>query len=122
LFPGDRLLMLGSAEQIAAARKELTRQGKSDAEVAAFDDARLDTVTIPVDAAVVGRVLRSLRIPHRTGAVVVGISRNGQKQANPTGDETVEAGDEWLVIGAAEELRALHAVLNGSDVDATAPS
>jgi CPA2 family monovalent cation:H+ antiporter-2 len=122
LFPGDRLLILGSAEQIAAARKELSRQGKSDAEVAAFDDARLDTVMVPENAAVVGRVLRALRIPHRTGAVVVGISRNGHKQANPSGDEIVEAGDEWLVIGAAEELRALHAVLNGSDVEATVQS
>ncbi len=111
LFPGDRLLVLGSGEQIAAARKELTRPGQSDEEVAAFDDARLDTVIVPDNPVVVGQPLRALRIPHRTGAVVVGMSRNGQKHANPSGDELVAAGDQWLVIGAAEELRALHAVL-----------
>jgi CPA2 family monovalent cation:H+ antiporter-2 len=113
LFPGDRLLVLGSAEQIAATRQELTRQGGTDAEVAAFDDAQLDTVTVPANPAVIGQSLRALHIPHRTGAVVVGIGRDGNKHANPTGDEIVQAGDQWLVIGAAEELRALHALLSG---------
>lgn len=113
LFPGDRLLVLGSAEQIAAARQELTRQGQRDEDVAAFEDARLDTITVPDNPAVIGQPLRALHIPHRTGAVVVGIARNGEKQANPTGDEIVAAGDQWLVIGAAEELRALHALLVG---------
>ena len=111
LFPDDRLLVLGSAEQINAARNELVRQSKSDEEVAAFDDARLDTVTVPANPAIVGQPLRALRIPHRTGAVVVGISRNGEKQANPRGDEIIAAGDEWLVIGAADELRSLNALL-----------
>jgi CPA2 family monovalent cation:H+ antiporter-2 len=111
LFPGDRLLVLGSAEQIAAARMELIREGTSDLEVAAFDDAQLDTITVPDNAAFVGHSLRELHIPHRTGAVVVGISRDGKKQANPSGDEIVRAGDQWLVIGASEELRALRELL-----------
>jgi CPA2 family monovalent cation:H+ antiporter-2 len=111
LFPGDRLLVLGSAEQIAAARAELTREGKSDEEVAAFENARLDTAIVPPGSAAIGQPLRALRIPHRTGAVVVGIDRGGQKQANPNGDEIVAAGDQWLVIGAEEELRSLHQLL-----------
>jgi CPA2 family monovalent cation:H+ antiporter-2 len=113
LFPGDRLLVLGSAEQIAAARKELSRRSTSEEEVAAFDDAQLATVTIPATASVVGHPLRALRIPQRTGAVVVGISHNGKKQPNPSGDEIVAAEDQWLVIGSAEELRSLEALLAG---------
>jgi CPA2 family monovalent cation:H+ antiporter-2 len=115
LFPGDRLLVLGSGEQIAAARLELVRENASDEEVAAFDDAQLASVTVPDNPQIIGRTLRSLRIPHRTGAVVVGIERQGLKLANPSGDEIAEPGDHWLVIGAAEELRSLRALLSGED-------
>jgi CPA2 family monovalent cation:H+ antiporter-2 len=117
LFPGDNLLMLGSAEQLAAARAELTRHGASDEEAADFDDARLQTVTVPANPAIIGQSLRALKIPHRTGAVVVGIARDGHKQANPSGDEMVNAGDEWLVIGAADELRALTGLLSKGSAD-----
>lgn len=111
LFPGDRLLVMGSLEQISATRAELMRRGTSDAEVAAFEDARLETTMVPPNSPAIGQTLRTLRIPHRTGAVVVGINRNNTKQANPTGDEVVQPGDQLLVIGAAEELRALKGLL-----------
>jgi len=111
LFPGDTLLVLGSPEQLAGVRAELTKRGASDEESAAFDDARLETVLVPANPALEGQLLRTLKIPHRTGAVVVGIAHKGRKQANPSGDETVTGGDEWLVIGAAEELRALNKLL-----------
>mgnify|MGYP001548074832 CR=1 FL=1 len=112
LFPGDNLLMLGSAEQLAAAREELTRRGASDEEVAGFDDARLQAVTVPANPGIVGQPLRALKIPHRTGVVVVGIARDGHKHANPQGNEIVQAGDQWLVIGAADELRMLNGLLS----------
>jgi CPA2 family monovalent cation:H+ antiporter-2 len=111
LFPGDTLLVLGTTDDLALVRTELTRRGESDADAAAFDDARLETVTVPANPAIEGQPLRALRIPHRTGAIVVGIARDGRKQANPTGDEIINAGDEWLVIGAADELRALNSLL-----------
>lgn len=114
LFPGDRLLALGSATQIAAARAELGRRGETKEAEARFDDARLETVVVAENPSVVGHTLRSLRIPHRTGAVVVGISRGGVKQANPSGDETVQGGDEWLVIGAQAELKALKTLLGSA--------
>lgn len=111
LFPHDRLLVLGSAEEIAAARADLLTRSQSADETAAFDDARLATVTIPDNPAVAGRPLRDLRIPHRTGAVVVGIARGGAKQSNPSGDERIDAGDQLLVIGARNELLALDELL-----------
>jgi len=119
LFPGDTLLVLGAAERLAELRAELTRQGQSDEEVAGFEDARLETLTVPANPEIEGQPLRELRIPHRTGAVVVGIAHEGRKHANPSGDEVVNAGDEWLVIGAADELRALKALLVHEEVPAS---
>ena len=111
IFPGDRLLVLGSAESLAAARAELTQRGDTDAVTAAFDDAHLETVIAPTGSTALGQSLRALRIPHRTGAVVVGIERSGVKKPNPSGDEILEPGDRLLVIGAAEELRLLKNLL-----------
>jgi CPA2 family monovalent cation:H+ antiporter-2 len=115
LFPGDRLLVLGSAEQLATARVELTR--KTAAESDAFDDARLETMTVPENPLITGQTHWCLRIPHRTGAVVVGIRRGGTQQTNPSGDVVLAAGDEILVIGAAQELKALTELLHASPID-----
>lgn len=111
LFPGDRLLLLGTVEQIAGARTELILELASAENESLFDDSLLDTVKVPDNSEVVGKPLRELRIPHRTGTVVVGINQAGQKQVNPTGNEIVQAGDEWLVIGSAEEIRSLKELL-----------
>jgi Trk K+ transport system NAD-binding subunit len=69
-------------------------------------------VTVPANPGIVGQPLRALKIPHRTGVVVVGIARDGHKHANPQGNEIVQAGDQWLVIGAADELRMLNGLLS----------
>lgn len=111
LFPGDRLLAVGTEEQITAARGHLLRQRTGQGEETDFDDAQLDTLTVPDNPAIVGQPLRALRIPHRTGTVVVGICRDGRKQVNPGGNEVVRAGDQWLVIGSAKEMRALKELL-----------
>ncbi|HVV02167.1 MAG TPA: cation:proton antiporter [Verrucomicrobiae bacterium] len=113
LFPGDRLLVLGTAEQIAAMRSEFIRENSGPDEAAGFDDSLLDTVTVPENPEMTGRPLRELRIPHRTGVVVVGIRRGDQQQVNPTGDEIVHAGDQWLVVGSTDELRRLRSLLVG---------
>lgn len=112
LFPGDRLLVLGNPEQLAATRAALTRQTTGADESSAFSDARLETVVVPANPGIVGQALWSLRIPHRTGAVVVALRRGGRQQTNPTGDEILDAGDELLVIGAAAEVKALVVLLH----------
>jgi CPA2 family monovalent cation:H+ antiporter-2 len=111
LFPGDRLLLLGTAQQISAARADLVREIASSENEALFDDSQLDTVTVPNNPQVIDRPLRELRIPHRTGTVVVGIKQGERRQVNPTGNEIIQAGDEWLVVGSTEELRSLKTLL-----------
>ncbi|HEU5124764.1 MAG TPA: cation:proton antiporter [Verrucomicrobiae bacterium] len=112
LFPGDRLLVLGSEEQIAALQNEFSREGTENEDQTAFDDSLLDTVTVADNPEIVGKPLRELQIPQRTGTVVVGIQREGQKQVNPTGNEIVQAGDQWLVVGSTDELRSLRNLMN----------
>lgn len=111
LFPGDRLLLLGKTEQIAAARAELIRVSAGGGNETLFDDSLLSTMTVPDNSQVIGKTLHALGIPKRTGTIVVGISQSGIKRVNPTGDEIVGGGDQWLVVGSRQELRSLKRLL-----------
>ncbi|CAH2030531.1 cation:proton antiporter domain-containing protein [Trichlorobacter ammonificans] len=103
LYPGDRLLLLGTAEQIDALRCELGRQQES-AVRGDFDAARLETVVVEQGPRI-GASLAELRIPLHTGVLVVGIRRGTRKIVNPSGDERLVAGDELLSLGSPEQLR-----------------
>ncbi|MFO1497861.1 MAG: cation:proton antiporter [Verrucomicrobiota bacterium] len=63
LFPGDRLLLLGTAEQIASGRRALVREIANTENEALFDDSSLATVTVPNNPEMIGRPLREPRFP-----------------------------------------------------------
>lgn len=103
IYAGDRLLLLGTPEQIAAARSGLG-QVKGAEEVSGFDQARLERVTVPAGPRV-GGSLAGLQIQRQTGVLVVGIDHGGRRVVNPTGDELINEGDELLVLGPPEQVR-----------------
>jgi len=105
LYVGDRLLLVGSSEQIKTLRTELGRLKKVETEVH-FDEARLETLLMPSGPRC-GASLAKLCIPLYTGVLVVGIDRNGQKIINPSGKEFLFAGDELLVLGSSEQVQNL---------------
>lgn len=105
IYSGDRLLLLGTPAQIAAVRSALsmTEEGK---DVAAFDQARLEPVAVPAGPHI-GQSLAQLQLPRQTGVLVAAINRAGVKVVNPAGSEHLAEGDELLVLGAPEQIRAL---------------
>jgi monovalent cation:H+ antiporter-2, CPA2 family len=105
LYSGDRLLLLGSPAQIASARAGLS-EIKAGADVTIFDQARLEAVTLP-EGPLVGQSLAQLQIPRRTGVLVTAINRRGEIITNPMGSERLFKGDELLVLGSPEQIRAL---------------
>ncbi|MBE0596808.1 MAG: cation:proton antiporter, partial [Desulfuromonadales bacterium] len=103
IYAGDRLLLLGTPEQIAAARSGLS-QVKGVDEIADFDQARLERVTVPVGPRTGGSI-SELQIQRQTGVLVVGIDRAGKRVVNPAGDELLNEGDELLILGPPEQVR-----------------
>ncbi len=104
IYAGDRLLLLGTPEQIDAARSGLGKLKDVD-EVADFDQARLERVLVPAGPRA-GGSLSELQVQRQTGVLVVGIDRAGRRIVNPAGDETINDGDEALVLGTPEQIRA----------------
>lgn len=103
LYPGDRLLLLGTPSQIDALRCELGRQ-RGTGDPGDFDEAMLETVLV-LSGPRTGVSLAELRIPLHTGVLVVGIRRGERKIINPSGEERLVAGDELLSLGSPGQIR-----------------
>jgi CPA2 family monovalent cation:H+ antiporter-2 len=104
LYSGDRLLVLGTPPDIARARAELTRSGKTAGED--FDECLLETIALANNRHT-GATLAELNIPQRHNVLVVGIQRGDQRLTNPPAGERLLAGDQLLLLGSPDKLRAV---------------
>ena len=111
LFPGDRVLLLGSTESIAKTRALLESERAFSERETDFDSSSLQTFLVPEGPGTNGHSLKELRIFGRTGVQIVGIRRNGQRIANPSGPELILGGDELLAVGTPNEMRRLRELL-----------
>lgn len=111
LYPGDQLLLLGEAEQIQRARAELEMTTPTTEQD--FREALLETVEV-VDGPHVGARLADLHIPRITGVLLVGIDRDEQRIANPSGSERIMTGDRLLVLGTPRRLKRFRDWLAGA--------
>jgi CPA2 family monovalent cation:H+ antiporter-2 len=114
LFPRDKVLLLGDAAQTEAGRQFLQRVAMVGPG-SAFDEVRMETVTVPPESPLAGPTLAALHLARRFGVQVAGRSRSGQRMLNPGGDERLAAGDEVLVLGRADEIAAFKAALAGGE-------
>jgi CPA2 family monovalent cation:H+ antiporter-2 len=113
LYSGDRLLLLGTSAQIAAARADLARE-TAPGGTPSFDEARLETVRVPAGPRA-GETIAALQIPRTTGVLVAGHLREGRRVVNPPPTEVLREGDELLVLGAPRNIKAFKRWLRGDD-------
>lgn len=111
LYSGDRLLLLGTPADIARARAELIRPGKTAGDD--FDECLLETVAL-AETQHAGATLAELRLPQQHNVLVVGIQRGDRRIANPHAAERLESGDHLLLLGTPERLRAVRQWLGGT--------
>ncbi len=114
VYPGDKLLLMGRKEQLAAACEFLIETQSSEADQAdEFRGSILETFNIP-DGPRAGQTLAELKLAQLTGTRVVGIERNGEKIIAPSGAERLEPGDNVLVAGTLAEIKAFRRWLAGA--------
>lgn len=109
LYPRDRLLLLGSGPQVAAAGKLLTTVSGADTVAVGFDEVRMETIVVPARSKCVGGTLAALAPTRHSGVLIAAISRGGNRILNPGADETLRASDEVLVLGNPEQIDAFKA-------------
>ncbi|MDB6026450.1 MAG: cation/H(+) antiporter [Verrucomicrobiales bacterium] len=74
-------------------------------------EAKLQTLTIPENSPVRGRLIRELELRTKTGASIVGIQRSGANVINPSPDEELQTGDHVLLIGSDTQLEKARVAL-----------
>jgi voltage-gated potassium channel len=71
-------------------------------------DLRFEEIEVTAACGQVGRTIRDLRVRAQTGALIVGLRhRDGEYDTTPSPDTRLEDGDVLIVVGTAEELRAV---------------
>lgn len=121
LYPGDKILLLGSAEKLDEARAYLCDASRQDAGVGEFGGSVLETFVLPATMPA-GRTLADLHIARDTGVRIAGIRRSGSQIINPNGSHTIEPGDNLLVVGSLVQLRAFGQWIHGLGHPAPAPA
>lgn len=76
---------------------------------------RLEEISIPADAPVVGQSIRAAHIRDHTGALVLAL-RDGEQRffTNPPPEMQLEAGMTVIAIGTGEQLERLHHFVTGT--------
>ncbi len=108
LYPRDKVLLLGNAQQVASG-KEFLQQVSGAPAVSNFDEVRMEAVELPADSGLSGQTLADLALSAAYGVQVAGISRRGERILNPGGTEKLLAGDDVLLLGSPDQIAAFKA-------------
>lgn len=110
LYPRDKVLLLGTPEQVAAG-KEFLHHASGTPVSSNFDEVRMESVELPPGGGLHDRTLAELAISKEFGLQVAGIKRQGHRILNPGGEEKLFTGDDVLVLGSPDQIAAFKASL-----------
>ncbi len=110
LYPRDKVLLLGTPEQVAAG-KEFLHHASGTPVTSNFDEVRMESVELPPGSGLHDRTLAELALSKEFGLQVAGINRYGRRILNPGGDEKLFTGDNVLVLGSPDQIKAFKTTL-----------
>jgi CPA2 family monovalent cation:H+ antiporter-2 len=105
LYPRDKVLLLGDAEQVSAG-KDFLQQASGAPTISNFDEVRMESIELPGDSELFGHTLAELELSTAYGVQVAGINRNGVRMLNPGGTEKLLPGDDLLLLGSPDQIAA----------------
>jgi di/tricarboxylate transporter len=126
LGPGDRLLVQGQSDKIAALE---SNPAFDHFEPGAADDlARVEElkekifeVAVPDESILVGQTLAECRLGDAFGLRVLGIDRAGARILLPEPEEEIQLGDQLIIHGTRQDLRILRGLQELEIESETAP-
>jgi CPA2 family monovalent cation:H+ antiporter-2 len=104
LYPRDKVLLLGTTEQVMAGRKFLVGVSGSAAADSVFEEVRMEAAVLPAWSRAAGKTLGQLSPAQEHGVQIAGIHRGGLRILNPTAHETLRGNDEILVLGTPVQI------------------
>ncbi|HVU32458.1 MAG TPA: cation:proton antiporter [Opitutaceae bacterium] len=99
LYPRDKVLLLGTDEQVRAGQKFLGSVSGARGAESVFEEVSMEAMVVPGWSHAVGRTLGELSPARQFGVQIAGVHRGGLRILNPTAQEELRAADEILVLG-----------------------
>ncbi len=104
LYPRDKVLLMGTTQQVAAGQKFLGAVSGATGADSVFEEVRMEAVTLPLWSRAAGRTLEQLSPAQVHGVQIAGVHRGGLRILNPSAGEMLRAGDEILVLGTPVQI------------------
>jgi CPA2 family monovalent cation:H+ antiporter-2 len=105
LYPRDKVLLMGTMEQVQAGRAFLGGVSGAPDTDSLFEEVRMDAVNVPDWSRAQGRSLADISPAKEHGVQIAGIHRGGERILNPGAQEVLRPGDELLVLGTPAQIR-----------------
>jgi CPA2 family monovalent cation:H+ antiporter-2 len=119
LYPRDKVLLMGTNEQVKAGRAFLGSVSGAPVTDSVFEEVRMEAVVLPGWSRAAGRTLGELSPAQEHGVQVAGVHRGGLRILNPSATETLRAGDEVLVLGTPVQIAEFKTWLRARADDVT---
>lgn len=104
ILTGDKLVVLGTDEQIDEFRKSVILTAPLDRHDAELpEDFRLRSLLLEVDDPLVGHSIRHSRVREAWHGLVVGLERGNNRILNPDPDTILQVDDLLLIVGTPEK-------------------
>ena len=104
LYPRDKVLLMGTTEQVNAGKKLLGAVSLGATADSVFEEVRMEALTLPLWSRASGHTLGDLSPARDHNVQIAGVRRGGLRILNPTAHETLRSGDEILVLGAPAHI------------------
>jgi len=104
VFPGDRLVLLGTEAQTIRARR-LLEVHAAGSEVFKEPGFSLKKVYLQPGSKLDGNTLAGADIRRQFGINVVGIQRSAEQITSPRAEEILKGGDVLIIVGSSEALK-----------------
>ncbi|MDR2644205.1 MAG: cation:proton antiporter [Planctomycetaceae bacterium] len=106
LLPFDKIFLLGTDSQLAAAREEIEKDQANEVEIR-DDVIGLMSVLLDAEHPFVGLMILECGIRELADGLIVGIERNGIRQLNPMPEMVLQANDLLWIVGNKDAIKQL---------------
>ncbi|MDR2346756.1 MAG: cation:proton antiporter [Planctomycetaceae bacterium] len=107
LLPFDKIFLIGTDEQLAAARSEIEAEQTNEIEIGGDDEIGLTSVLLELEHPFVGLMIRECGIRELAGGLIVGIERDDTRQLNPVPEVVLQANDLLWIVGNKNSIKQL---------------
>ena len=109
LYPRDKVLLMGTMEQVRAGRDFLGAVSGNLGTDSLFEEVRMESQVVPEDSPAGNQSLGAVSPAREHGVQIAGIHRGSLRILNPGAQEMIRAGDELLVLGTPAQIRDFRA-------------